>query len=82
MNWVKLLPAPVLPKAMSDPNLPENIPPRIVVELLSSADVKRLEDRDEDLRKEIKQLEQRIEGLHRHIYELMEAIGKLRSKRS
>ena len=58
------------------------IPAKIVVELLSSADVKRLEARDDDLRQEIKNLENRIEGLHRHIYELMEAISKLRSKRS
>lgn len=59
------------------------IPAKIVVELLSSADVKRLEARDDDLRQEIKKnLENRIEGLHRHIYELMEAISKLRSKRS
>lgn len=54
---------------------------RIIVELVSSADVKRLEERDEDLRKEIKRLEAKVDGLHRTVYELMEAIGNLRSKR-
>lgn len=53
---------------------------RIVVELVSSADVKRLELRDEELRDEIKRLEAKLEGLHRTIYELMEAFGKLSSK--
>lgn len=51
------------------------------MELLSSADVKRLEARDEDIRQEINDLRKQIEGLHRHIYELMEVIAKLRMKR-
>lgn len=81
MNWERLLPDLLQTMSMSEP-APDNSPPRFVVELVSSADVKRLEARDDELRNEIKQLEKRIEGLHRHIYELMEAIGKLRSKRS
>lgn len=56
-------------------------PVRIVVEVVSSEAVKRLETRDDDLRDEIKRLEKRIEGLNRTIYELMDVISKLRSKR-
>lgn len=56
-------------------------PPRIIVELMSPADVKRLDDSDEDLRRRIKALEDRVNGLHRTLYELMEAFGQLRSKR-
>lgn len=56
-------------------------PIRIVVEVVSSADVKRLEDRDEDVRAEVARLEGKLEGLHRTIYELIETIGKLRNKR-
>lgn len=61
--------------------MPDREPRRIIVEVISAADVARLEGRDEDLRREISRLEGRIEGLHRTIYELMETIGKLRSKR-
>lgn len=56
-------------------------PIRIVVEVVSSADVKRLEDRDEDVRAEVARLEGKLDGLHRTIYELIETIGKLRNKR-
>lgn len=56
-------------------------PVRIVVELVSSAEVKRLEDRDEEIRNEIKRVEQKVDGLHRTMYELMEALSNLRSKR-
>ncbi len=51
---------------------------RIIVELVSSADVRRLEARDEENRAEIARLEKRIEGLHRTIYELLEVLGKSR----
>lgn len=54
---------------------------RIVVELVSSADVKRLESRDDEIRNEVKRVEQKVDGLHRTMYELMEAISNLRSKR-
>lgn len=54
---------------------------RIVVELVSSADVKRLEDCDDEIRNELKRLEQKVDGLHRTMYELMEAISNLRLKR-
>lgn len=56
-------------------------PIRIVVEVVSAADVKRLEGRDEDVREEVRQLAGRVDGLHRTIYELMEAISKHRDKR-
>lgn len=56
-------------------------PLRVVVEVVSSADVRRLEGRDEELREEIRRIEGKLEGLHRTIYELMETLGKLRSKR-
>lgn len=56
-------------------------PIRVVVELVSSEAVKRLEGRDDDLKEEVKRLEKRIEGLNRTIYELMDVISKLRSKR-
>ena len=59
----------------------DQIPQRIIVEVISHADVERLERRDEDLRNEIKALESKIEGLHRTIYDVMEALGRLRSKR-
>lgn len=59
----------------------EQPPVRVVVELISSADVKRLEGRDEDVRAEVRRLEAKIDGLHRTIYDLMETIGTLRSKR-
>lgn len=54
---------------------------RIVVELVSSADVKRLEGRDDEIRNELKRVEQKVDGLHRTMYELMEAISNLRPKR-
>lgn len=47
---------------------------RIVIELLSSADVRRLEERDEAVRDEIRQLEKRFEGLHQTVYELLEVL--------
>lgn len=54
---------------------------RIVIEVISHADVERLERRDDDIRQDMANLEQRIEGLHRRIFELMEAIGQLRRNR-
>lgn len=59
----------------------EQQPIRIVVEVVSHADVARLEARDEDIRKEISRVEGKLDGLHRTLYELLESIGKLRSKR-
>lgn len=61
--------------------MPDRIPERIVVEVVSHADVARLERRDDDTRAEIKRLEAKVDGLHRTIYELIETIGQLRSKR-
>lgn len=62
-------------------NMSDMIPDKIIIEVVSHADVERLERRDEDLRNEIKALDLKIEGLHRTIYELMETIARLRSKR-
>ena len=60
----------------------DELPPiRIVVEVVSSAEVKRLEARDEDVLAEVSRLEGKLEGLHRTIYELLETIGSLRNKR-
>ena len=53
---------------------------RIIVEVISHADVARLEARDEELRSEIKRLEGKVDGLHRTIYEILDVIKKLRSK--
>lgn len=61
---------------MSDPQQPV----KIVVELVSSADVKRLEARDDDLREEIKRLEKRLEGVNRTLYELLETLAQQRRK--
>lgn len=58
-----------------------DLPTHIVVEVVSSADVKRLEDRDEDIRSEVARLESKLDGLHRTIYELIETIGNIRNKR-
>lgn len=60
----------------------EQNPVRVVVELMSPADVKRLDDSDDDIRKQIKELERKLEGLHRTIYDVMEALGRLRDKRN
>lgn len=56
-------------------------PIRIVVEVVSSSDVKRLEARDEEVRSEVVRLENKLDGLHRTIYELIETIGNVRNKR-
>lgn len=54
---------------------------RIVIELVSAADVARLEARDEAVRAEVRQLEKRLEGLHSTVYELLEALRDLKQKR-
>lgn len=56
-------------------------PVRIVVEVVSHADVKRLEARDDDVLAEVRRVESKVDGLHRTIYELMEALGNLRGRR-
>lgn len=48
--------------------MPDLEPLRFIVEVVSYADVARLEARHEDLRKEILRLDVKIEGLHRIIY--------------
>ena len=53
-----------------------DIPERIIVEVVSSSDVKRLEGRDEDIRKEIQELARRVDGLHRTLYELLSTLSK------
>jgi hypothetical protein len=54
---------------------------RIIVEVISHADVARLEARDEDLRRENAQLKAELDGLRRRLYEIMEAIGDIRRQR-
>lgn len=51
---------------------------RIVIELVSSADVMRLEERDEAVRAEVNQLRREVEGLRRSFYELLERFGDKR----
>lgn len=58
-----------------------DLPTRIVVEVVSSADVKRLEGLYEESRAEVARLESKLDGLHRTIYELIETIGNIRNKR-
>lgn len=59
----------------------EQQPIRIVVEVVSHADVARLEARDDDIRKEIARVEGKLEGLHRTLYEMLEAMsGKHRNR--
>lgn len=48
---------------------------RIIVELVSSADVRRLEDRDEDVRNEVSQLRREVEALRRQLYDFLERFG-------
>lgn len=69
------IPTPSDPSAGSPPT-------RIIVELVSSADVVRLEARDEDLRKELDQMRREYEGLRRSFYELLEVFGDLKRSRS
>ena len=54
---------------------------RIIVEVISHADVARLEARDEELRRENAQLRSELDGLRRRLYEIMEAIGDIRRQR-
>ena len=57
---------------------------RIVVELVSAADVARLEARDdllkEDIDKKIKDLNRLFEGLHSTLYKTMNRISELNNK--
>lgn len=57
-------------------------PIRIQVELMSSAEVKRLEGRDDDLREELKQLRSEYVALRRSFYELLEVFGDIKHSRS
>lgn len=56
----------------------EQQPTKIVVELVSSEAVRRLEARDDDLRDEMKRLESRMNALHRTLYELLETLAQQR----
>ena len=60
----------------------DKTPVRIVVELVSSADVKRLEARDEDIRSELEQLRRENEGLRRSFYELLQVFADIKNPRS
>ncbi len=56
----------------------------IRVELVSAADVQRLEGRDDALQASLDQrctaIESRLEALHRQLYEVMEALARLRDR--
>lgn len=56
-------------------------PVRIIVEVVSHADVRRLEARDDDVLKEVHRVEGKLDGLHRTLYEVMEALSNLRGRR-
>ena len=60
----------------------DKTPVRIVVELVSSADVKRLEARDEDIRSDLEQLRRENEGLRRSFYELLQVFADFKNPRS
>lgn len=51
---------------------------RIVIELVSHADVARLEARDDAIKAENAQLRKELNAVRARLYELMEAIGDLR----
>ena len=53
---------------------------RIVVELLSSADVKRLEERDNELLQEIKRVDERLGKLHQMFFEYIEKVAENKRK--
>ncbi len=54
---------------------------RIIVELVSSADVARLEALHQDSLAKIQDLQRQIDGLHRTVYDLLEAFSSGRLKR-
>lgn len=54
---------------------PERQETRIVVELVSSAEVKRLESRDDELRAELERVNARVERLHATLYEYLEKVA-------
>ena len=58
---------------------------RIVIELVSAADVARLEARDDAVKAEqtriADELNRRVDGLHHQLYEVIDALGRLRTKK-
>lgn len=61
---------------MSSPDQPL----RIVVEVVSSAEVRRLEKRDDDVMAEIVRVEGRVEAQNRLYYELLDVLRDIRAK--
>lgn len=61
---------------MFDPDQPL----RIVVEVVSSAEVRRLEKRDDDVMAEIVRVEGRVEAQNRLYYELLDVLRDIRAK--
>ena len=55
-------------------------PIRVVVEVVSSEVVNRLEKENSDLRSEVSHLEKRLESVNRTLYELMEVLAELKRK--
>lgn len=60
--------------------MPDELPIRVVVEIATPETVKRLEDENAKLRKELGAQKDRIEVLHRTIYELMGVVSELKRK--
>lgn len=54
----------------------EQQPIRIIVEVVSSADVRRLEERDEKILEDVKRVQERTEALNRILFEMMERLGR------
>ena len=54
----------------------EQQPVRVIVELVSSADVRQLMERDNQLSAEIQQLRKENEGLRRSFYDLLERVSE------
>lgn len=60
--------------------MPE-LPPRIVVEVVTPEVVSRLEADNTLLRQEMKQLRDKHEALHRTVYRLMETVADLKREK-
>ena len=60
--------------------MPDELPIRVVVEIATPETVKRLENENAQLRKELGANKDRIDALHRTIYELMGVVSELKRK--
>ena len=51
---------------------------RIIVEVVSGADVRRLDQSDSDIRAEVQQLRGEVEALRRQLFEVISVFGDLK----